>query len=183
MPLRLDGRSAHEIRPLHFTRQWIPTVAGSVLVDCGLTRVLCTAVITEGVPPFLRNTDEGWLTAEYAMVPAATSQRKPRDRNGRVDGRSVEIQRLIGRALRAVLDRKGLIELDRRHHWVGCEEAGNRHVIRASALDGLLKYGRVRGHAAHSVRCHEVRQPAASQEIALDKIQPHRLSLFIPESL
>jgi len=131
--LRLDGRSHDQIRPLHFTRRWLQSVPGSVLVDCGLTRVLCTAVVTEGVPTFLRNTDEGWLTAEYAMLPAAADGRKPRDRNGRVDGRSVEIQRLIGRALRSVLDRRALRG---RTIWVDCDVLQADGGTRTAALNG-----------------------------------------------
>ncbi len=131
--LRLDGRAAHEIRPLHFTRRWLPAVPGSVLVDCGRTRVLCTAIVTEGVPPFLRNSDQGWLTAEYSMVPAATDTRKPRDRGGRIDGRSVEIQRLIGRALRSVLDRRAI---KGRTIWVDCDVLAADGGTRTTAING-----------------------------------------------
>ena len=132
-PLRLDGRSPGDIRPLHFQRHWISSVPGSVLVDCGLTRVLCTAVITEGVPAFLRNTDQGWLTAEYSMLPASTDGRKPRDRGGRVDGRSVEIQRLIGRALRSVLDRRAI---KGRTIWVDCDVLAADGGTRTTSING-----------------------------------------------
>ena len=131
--LRLDGRSPDEIRPLHFHRKWLPTLPGSVLVDCGLTRLLCTAVIEDGVPPFLKNTDQGWVTAEYSMLPAATNTRRPRDRIGRVDGRSVEIQRLIGRALRAVVDRRGI---KGRTIWVDCDVLGADGGTRTAAING-----------------------------------------------
>jgi ribonuclease PH len=131
--LRLDGRSPEEIRPLHFTRRWLPSVPGSVLVDCGLTRILCTAVVTEGVPAFLRNSDQGWLTAEYSMLPASTDGRKPRDRNGRVDGRSVEIQRLIGRALRSVLDRRAI---KGRTIWVDCDVLSADGGTRTASING-----------------------------------------------
>ena len=133
MSLRLDGRTPDQIRPLHFTRHWLPSVPGSVLVDCGLTRVLCTAVVTEGVPAFLRNSDEGWLTAEYSMLPASTDGRKQRDRNGRVDGRSVEIQRLIGRALRSVVDRKALRG---RTVWVDCDVLQADGGTRTTSING-----------------------------------------------
>lgn len=131
--LRLDGRAPQEIRPLHFSRRWLPTLPGSVLVQSGLTRVLCTAVVEDGVPPFLKNTDQGWVTAEYAMLPAATNSRRQRDRNGKVDGRSVEIQRLIGRALRAVVDRRGI---KGRTVWVDCDVLCADGGTRTAAING-----------------------------------------------
>lgn len=150
--LRLDGRSPDAIRPLHFTRRWLPGIPGSVLVDCGLTRVLCTAVVEDGVPQFLKNTDQGWVTAEYSMLPASTNSRKPRDRNGRVDGRSVEIQRLIGRALRAIVDRRAI---KGRTIWVDCDvlhaDGGTRttaingaYVAMADAVSELLSRGDIK---------------------------------------
>lgn len=132
-PVRLDGRAAHESRPIHFTRNWIPSVPGSVLVQCGNTRVLCTAVIEDGVPQFLKDSDEGWLTAEYSMLPASTNRRKPRDRGGKVDGRSVEIQRLIGRALRAVVNRKAF---KGRTVWVDCDVLAADGGTRTTAING-----------------------------------------------
>ena len=131
--LRLDGRAPDEPRPLHFTRHWLPNQPGSVLVDCGLTRVLCTAVVEEGVPPFLRNTDEGWVTAEYSMLPASTGSRKARDRGGKTDGRSVEIQRLIGRAMRAVVNRKAL---KGRTVWIDCDVLAADGGTRTAAING-----------------------------------------------
>lgn len=131
--LRLDGRSPDAIRPLHFTRRWLPTRPGSVLVDCGLTRVLCTAVIEDGVPKFLKGTDQGWVTAEYSMLPAATNSRRPRERGPRVDGRSVEIQRLIGRALRAVVNRKALRG---RTVWVDCDVLSADGGTRTASING-----------------------------------------------
>ena len=102
MTTRPSGRAPDELRSLHFERQFTKHAAGSVLVSFGDTRVLCTASVEERVPPWLRGADQGWLTAEYSMMPSSTDTRKARDRNGRVDGRSVEIQRLIGRSVRAV---------------------------------------------------------------------------------
>ncbi len=102
---RPDGRTADELRPIRFTRGFTDIAAGSVLVEFGRTRVLCTASVTEGVPPWRAGKGAGWLTAEYSMLPSSTHPRKERDSSkGKVDGRSVEIQRLIGRALRAVVD-------------------------------------------------------------------------------
>jgi ribonuclease PH len=100
---REDGRAADELRPIHIEKAFLRNAHGSALVTWGHTRVLCTAMFSAGVPLFLENTDRGWLTAEYAMLPASTPQRKPRDRQ-RPDGRSTEIGRLIGRALRCVCD-------------------------------------------------------------------------------
>src|SRR5688572_478698 len=97
---RRDGRRADEHRPTNLIRQYTRNAPGSVLIEMGGTRVLCTASITEEVPVFLKGTGKGWLTAEYNMLPGSTTPRKARDRSGKIDGRSVEIQRLIGRSLR-----------------------------------------------------------------------------------
>ncbi len=115
---RLDGRAPGAIRPMRFTRHWLPSVPGSVLVECGRTRVLCTAIVEDGVPGFLKDSPEGWVTAEYAMLPGSTGNRRQRERGIRQDGRSIEIQRLIGRALRCVVDRKAL---KGRTAWVDCD--------------------------------------------------------------
>jgi ribonuclease PH len=129
---RLDGRGPQLIRPLAFQVGWIPSVPGSVLVDLGRTRVLCTAVVEDGVPPFLQGSDQGWLTAEYSMLPAATAERKARER-GKADGRSVEIQRLIGRALRAVVNRKAL---PGRTVWVDCDVLCADGGTRTASING-----------------------------------------------
>ncbi|MGI6160475.1 MAG: ribonuclease PH [Christensenellales bacterium] len=101
--IRSDGRSTSQHRDIRITRGFISSAPGSVLFEAGKTRVLCCATISEKVPPFLAGTGRGWLTAEYAMLPASTGSRKPRELLTR-DGRSVEIQRLIGRSLRAAID-------------------------------------------------------------------------------
>ena len=101
--MRFDGRNNDELRKIGFQADFIPSAGGSVLVSCGNTRVICTATLENSVPPFLLGKGRGWLTAEYAMLPASTGSRKRRD-IGKQDGRSVEIQRLIGRSLRAVVD-------------------------------------------------------------------------------
>ena len=115
---RKDGRAPGDLRPVRFERRFLKSAAGSVLCSFGDTRVLCTATWVDGVPPFLQGRGQGWLTAEYGMLPASTPGRKPRDRNGKLDGRSVEIQRLIGRALRSVVD---LSKLTERTIWVDCD--------------------------------------------------------------
>jgi len=108
---RPSGRKADELRPIRFERCYTRHAEGSVLVAFGDTRVLCTASVEERVPQFLRGKGEGWITAEYGMLPRATHTRVPREAaQGRQGGRTLEIQRLIGRALRAVVDRRALGE-------------------------------------------------------------------------
>jgi ribonuclease PH len=111
MPSRRDGRGADALRPVRFTRRFTCHAEGSVLVEFGDTRVLCTASVDEGVPPFLRGKGQGWVTAEYGMLPRATHTRSPREAaRGKQSGRTQEIQRLIGRSLRAAVDLAGLGE-------------------------------------------------------------------------
>jgi ribonuclease PH len=98
--IRRDGRKPSDLRPLSFTRRYTKQAPGSVLVISGDTVVLCTCSVEQTVPEFLEGTGKGWLTAEYAMLPGSTNRRKPRERAGKPDGRGIEIQRLIGRALR-----------------------------------------------------------------------------------
>jgi len=98
--IRRDGRKPSDLRPLSFTRRFTKQAPGSVLVSSGDTVVLCTCSVEQTVPEFLEGTGKGWLTAEYAMLPGSTNRRKPRERAGKPDGRGIEIQRLIGRALR-----------------------------------------------------------------------------------
>ncbi|WP_188037470.1 ribonuclease PH [Actinotalea sp. JY-7885] len=108
---RSDGRLPDQLRPVTFTRHWLDAAEGSVLVEFGRTRVLCAASFTEGVPRWKKGSGEGWVTAEYAMLPRATSTRSDRESvKGRVGGRTHEISRLIGRSLRAVIDVKALGE-------------------------------------------------------------------------
>ena len=108
---RPDGRAPDELRPVSITRGFTKYAEGSVLMEAGGTRVLCTASVTPGVPPFLRGKGEGWVTAEYGMLPRATGTRTDREAaKGKQTGRTQEIQRLIGRSLRAVVDRRKLGE-------------------------------------------------------------------------
>src|SRR3954466_14490367 len=95
--MRADGRQAGQLRPLTFQRGFTRQAPGSVLVQMGRTMVLCTCSVEENVPPFLAGAGKGWLRAEYGMLPGSTFTRKGRDRGGKIDGRGVEIQRLIGR--------------------------------------------------------------------------------------
>jgi ribonuclease PH len=117
--MRADGRRADELRPLDVRVDYLEQPHGSVLYGQGKTIVLCTATIEEGVPRWLYGSGRGWMTAEYAMLPASTGERTPRAvTRGRPDGRTVEIQRLIGRALRAVCDFEALGE---RTLWLDCD--------------------------------------------------------------
>jgi ribonuclease PH len=106
---RRDGRKATELRPARMTIGFMPAAEGSVLVESGETKVICTATVDDSVPPFLRGQGKGWVTAEYAMLPRSSPQRIERERRG-PGGRSQEIQRLIGRSLRAVVDMDALGE-------------------------------------------------------------------------
>lgn len=115
---RDDGRQPDELRDVKLRRRYTSTPQGSVLVDMGRTRVLCTAMVEEGVPRFLDPKASGWVTAEYAMLPGSTQSRKARDSSGRVDGRGVEIRRLIGRCMRAAVD---LTALAGYTIWLDCD--------------------------------------------------------------
>src|SRR5258708_14970677 len=107
--LRRDGRRPGDLRPISIERGYTRTSPGSVLIRAGDTVVLCTASIDESLPPWMKKDQtRGWVTAEYNMLPGSTSPRKPRERQGKVDGRTTEIQRLVGRSLRAVVDLEAL---------------------------------------------------------------------------
>ena len=109
--MRIDGRKNDELRKVKITRDFIKSAEGSVLVEFGETKVICTASVTNDIPPFLKGTGSGWVTAEYSMLPRSAQTRIPRDATkGKVNGRSQEIQRLIGRSLRSVIDMKKLGE-------------------------------------------------------------------------
>lgn len=126
-------RPGDALRPLRFELQPPSLAAGAVLAHMGATCVLCTCSIEAKVPDFLTGTGKGWLTAEYNMLPGSTSVRKPRDRGGKVDGRSVEIQRLIGRALRTVVD---LTQLGERTLWIDCDVLRADGGTRTAAING-----------------------------------------------
>ncbi len=130
---RSDGRTPEQLRPITFERGFTNHAQGSVLTCFGETRVLCTAFVQESVPHFLKGKGGGWVTAEYSMLPSSTHDRKARDKGARVDGRSVEIQRLIGRALRAVVDLKALTE---RTIWVDCDVLQADGGTRTAAISG-----------------------------------------------
>ncbi len=117
--MRSDGRKATEMRPVRITTGFIRHVPGSLLIEVGDTRVICTATVEDDVPPFLRDTNRGWVTAEYGMLPGSGNTRIPREAaRGRVGGRTHEIQRLIGRSLRTITN---LDLLGRRTVWLDCD--------------------------------------------------------------
>jgi ribonuclease PH len=148
--MRIDQRQPNQLRPLKFTTGYLATAEGSVLIEAGNTRVLCAASIEETVPGFLRGSGKGWVTAEYSMLPRATATRTPREvSKGRPSGRTMEIQRLIGRSLRSVVD---LGALGERSIILDCDvlqaDGGTRcaaitgaYVALAGALRQLVHFG------------------------------------------
>lgn len=158
--MRHDGRQPNQLRSIRITPDFIGSAAGSALIEWGRTRVICTATLEEKVPPFKIGSGEGWLTAEYAMLPASTTTRKPRE-TLKPDGRSMEIRRLIGRAMRAAIDFKALGE---RTIWLDCDvieaDGGTRTASVTGAFvalalavakwrkDGLLEKSPITGHVA-----------------------------------
>src|ERR1043166_844342 len=151
--MRVDKRSADTLRPVEIIPGYLTTAEGSALIKAGNTQVLCAASIEDTVPPFLRNSGKGWVTAEYSMLPRATSKRTAREVNkGRPSGRTHEIQRLIGRSLRAVVDMAALGE---RTVYIDCDvlqaDGGTRtasvtgaFVALAIALKQFVAYGAIK---------------------------------------
>ena len=147
---RPSGRAPDELRAVKFARRYTQHAEGSVLVEFGGTRVLCTATVEQGVPPFLRQSGKGWVTAEYGMLPRATHTRSPREAaRGRQGGRTLEIQRLIGRSLRSIVDMRALGE---RTVTIDCDvlqaDGGTRtaaitggYVALVDAIDTLVRRG------------------------------------------
>jgi ribonuclease PH len=148
--MRSDGRPPQQLRETKLTPHYLEHAEGSVLIEAGRTRVICAASVEDRVPPFLRNSGKGWVTAEYGMLPRATSTRTPRESTaGKVGGRTQEIQRLIGRSLRAVTN---LPALGERTIWIDCDviqaDGGTRttsitgaYVALALALETLRQRG------------------------------------------
>jgi ribonuclease PH len=151
--LRIDGRAPNNLRPVSITPDFIKSAEGSVLIANGNTRVIVTATVDDGVPSFLKGTGKGWVTGEYGMLPRSTEERTPREAaRGRQSGRTLEIQRLIGRTLRAVTDLKALGE---RTVWLDCDviqaDGGTRtasitgaFVALALALEKMVAAGMLR---------------------------------------
>jgi ribonuclease PH len=148
--VRVDQRRPNQLRPLKITTDYLLTAEGSVLIEVGNTRVLCTASIEDTVPPFLRNSGKGWVTAEYSMLPRATATRTAREiSKGRASGRTMEIQRLIGRSLRSIMDLNALGE---RSVILDCDvlqaDGGTRtaaitgaYIALSTAIRKMMRYG------------------------------------------
>ncbi|CAE6484995.1 MULTISPECIES: ribonuclease PH [Nitrosomonas] len=167
---RHHNRANHQIRPVRITRRYTKYADGAVLIECGDTKVVCTASVSEKVPPFLKGLGQGWLTAEYGMLPCSTGERMQREATkGKQSGRTMEIQRLIGRALRSIVN---LEELGERTIQIDCDviqaDGGTRtasitgaFVALYDAVDSLLsqkiiKHNPIRDHvAAISVGIHQ----------------------------
>jgi ribonuclease PH len=132
---RPHQRKPNELRPLGFRRKYTRNAPGSVLVKAGGTVVLCTCTVAKDVPEFLKGKGQGWMTAEYGMLPGSTNSRKERDKAGKVDGRGVEIQRLIGRSLRAIVD---LSKLGERTLWIDCDVLDADGGTRTTAINGAF---------------------------------------------
>ncbi|MFD1863923.1 ribonuclease PH [Planococcus chinensis] len=133
---RIDGRKADQLRPVQMDTEYLIHPEGSVLITVGQTKVICTATIEEKVPPFLRGQGKGWVTAEYSMLPRATNSRNRRESSqGKVGGRTMEIQRLIGRALRAVVD---LEKLGERTLWIDCDVIQADGGTRTASITGAF---------------------------------------------
>ncbi|HWI21999.1 MAG TPA: ribonuclease PH [Baekduia sp.] len=150
---RSYGREAHELRPTTIEPGFVRTASGSALISMGETRVICTASAEEGVPRWRKGSGLGWVTAEYGMLPASTGERKRRDKGGKQDGRSVEIQRLIGRAVRGVVD---FAEMGENSIYLDCDvlqaDGGTRcasitgaYVALVLAVDALREKGAISG--------------------------------------
>ena len=134
--IRVDGRRPDELRPVTITRNYIKYAEGSVLIEMGATKVICTASVEEKVPLFLKGQNRGWVTADYAMIPRATAERSPREATrGKQGGRTLEIQRLIGRSLRAVTD---MDELGERTFWIDCDVIQADGGTRTAAVTGAF---------------------------------------------
>lgn len=134
--MRVDGREQQQLREVHIEKDYIMHAEGSVLITVGETKVICTASIEEKVPPFMRGQGKGWVTAEYSMLPRATEQRNIRESSkGKVSGRTMEIQRLIGRALRSVVD---LDKLGERTIWIDCDVIQADGGTRTASITGAF---------------------------------------------
>ncbi|WP_430009039.1 ribonuclease PH [Methylophaga lonarensis] len=156
--MRPSGRQADELRPITITRHYTKHAEGAVLIEFGDTKVLCTASVEERIPPFLRGTGEGWVTAEYGMLPRSTGTRMQRESSkGKQGGRTMEIQRLIGRSLRAAIDLKALGE---RSITIDCDviqaDGGTRtasitgaYVALHDAVDYLIKTRKLKKNPLH----------------------------------
>src|SRR5215471_18780251 len=134
--MRIDGRAPNQLRPIQITPNFITSAEGSVLIEVGRTRVICTASIEETVPSFMKNSGKGWITSEYSMIPRATATRTVREASsGKRSGRTLEIQRLIGRSLRTAID---LNKLGERTIWMDCDVIEADGGTRTASITGAF---------------------------------------------
>jgi ribonuclease PH len=164
--MRPDGRRPDEMRPVTITRDFLRHAEGSVLITVGDTRVICTASVEDRVPPFLRESGQGWVTAEYGMLPRSTKARTPRETSaGRPSGRTFEIQRLVGRSLRGVTDLQALGE---RTIWVDCDVIQADGGTRTAAITGAFV---ALADALHSLRENGlIKHPALKDFVAATSV-------------
>jgi len=174
MGIRKDGREPDELRPGLFVRDFTEFATGSVLVDFGRTRVLCTASLEDRVPPWLRGTGKGWVTAEYSMLPGSTLERSDREAaRGRQSGRTQEIQRLIGRSLRAVTDLEMIAELQ---ITVDCDVLQADGGTRTAAICGgyvALHDAFSRMVATGTIPAHPITDSCAAISVGVVDALPH----------
>jgi ribonuclease PH len=174
MGIRRDGREPNELRPVSFVRDFTDFALGSTLVDFGRTRILCTASLEERVPPWLRGTGRGWVTAEYSMLPGSTVERSNREAaRGRQSGRTQEIQRLIGRSLRAVTDLEMIPELQ---ITVDCDVLQADGGTRTAAICGgyvALHDAFTRMVAAGTIGAHPITDACAAISVGIVDALPH----------
>ena len=171
--MRADGRAPADLRPVKITPDFITHAEGSVLIEAGRTRVICTATVDDGVPSFLKGTGKGWVTGEYGMLPRATEERTARESTrGRQSGRTLEIQRLIGRTLRAVTDLKALGE---RTVWVDCDVIEADGGTRTASVTGAfvaMALGLERMVAAGILRSVPLSDSVAATSVGIVDDQP-----------
>jgi len=166
--MRIDNRGSGDLRPVEIVTDWLATAEGSALIKVGNTHVLCAATVEDTVPPFLRNAGKGWVTAEYSMLPRATSRRTPREvTKGRPSGRTHEIQRLIGRSMRAVVDTAALGE---RTVIIDCDvlqaDGGTRTASITGAFVALsLAIGKLRQYGA--IKTNPLRDYVAATSVGI----------------
>jgi ribonuclease PH len=171
--VRSDGRTPSQMRPVKITPDFVPVAEGSVLIEIGMTRVICTATVDDGVPQFLKGSGKGWVTGEYGMLPRATEQRTARESSrGKQSGRTLEIARLIGRSLRAITDQKKLGE---RTVWLDCDVIQADGGTRTASITGAyvaLALALERMVAAGMLKSVPLLDSVAATSVGLVKGQP-----------
>ena len=170
MTARVSGREPDELRPITFTRDYTEMAAGSVLVEFGRTRVLCTASVEDRIPPWLRGKGKGWVTAEYSMLPGSTPERVDREAaKGKQSGRTQEIQRLIGRSLRAVTDLRGGREPDHRRLRRVAGRRRHAHRVDLRRLDRAARRVLAAPRGTKLIAAHPIREACAAISVGVDR--------------